>query len=105
MTLDIAYTRIARCHDRSVRKPRHHAGAVSKAAVRGIVLPFLSPGSILHQPVAIGADPQMIISIHIHAADTLAVKLLCEFILYLSAAGSIHHIKSLVSTDIVAVLP
>ena len=47
----------------------------------------------------------MVVAVNIHTADTSALKLFCQLILYFVPACLVDHIKSLVGTDVITVLP
>ena len=101
----IAYPCISGSKYGSVRKPGHDPCPVSEAPVFCVIVPGLTVCGVLYQSASVGAYPQMIIAIHIHAPDALILKSSSHVISYLAFALLIHDIQSFICTDIIGVLP
>ena len=93
-----------RQHGSVLQLPNHPGPVAEGAAV--LVIPVFHPvGFHLHQPLAVGADPQVVVLIHHHTADPDSLKAVRQLVPDLLLARQIHGVQPFVRADIVRVIP
>ena len=83
---------------------RHNAAAVSRA-LRASVDAKLAAFIRLHQPPAVGADPEVVPRIPEQAADAKPFQPLAQLILHRGGTGPVHHIQAAVRAEVQLSLP
>ena len=102
---DIAQSRIAGREDRTVPQLGHHPRPVSERAVIPIIHIFRSVRIKLCKAVAIGADPQVALVIHCHAADPDSAEPLGDLVLDPVHSPLVHRVHALVRADVIYAVP
>ena len=102
---DEADSRISRRQDRPVPQLSNGPGPAAEAPVVPVI-PVLRPVRFnLQQAVAVQADPQVILIIHVQAADALSGQRLRPAVEKLLRSVQVHNIQSQIRSDIVSSLP
>ena len=105
MVPDIAQSRITRRQDRSVPQLNGYARTVAEGSVVPVINILSAIRFQFHQPTAVCTYPQVILSIHHHAADPDAGKTSGHRIVDLIHSFQINRVHALVRSDIIGTVP
>ena len=93
------------CQNRAITELGHDPGPAAESAVFPVITVLIPVLVDFNQPVAVGADPQIVPVVHQHTADPLPFQQLRPFVGNLFAPGQVHHIQPLVRPDVIGPFP